>query len=200
MHHCVTKAELQGYAAQALNMALRDIEQTGGFNFLLAVCHSGETPPFYRMRKVEELVVEKLGEDWLNSGSTKDIGFDMLRLMVTTLPPEAVVFCTAANAFKGTDKLAALPAAEQLALLRASHDRHHQAAKEGLLELHDTLIALAQTLTLVCQYVQEVDHGKFVGKPDTTFFPQEGFEGRLKLYGGDLDDALHFFMQREPAE
>ena len=191
----MTDAALQGLAAQALNMARRDVEQSDEFNFLLAAYNASNTPPFFRLRRIEALVVERLGKDWLNSGRTKDIGFDLLRLAVKILPPDAIVFVTAANAFKTTDKLAALPAAEQLALLRASHARHHQAAKEGLMEVHDSIVALAQTPTRICQYMQRVHHGAFVGKPETKFFPQEDFHGRMKMYG-DGDGPLNFTQRK----
>lgn len=191
----LTDAELKGLAAQALNMAKRDIEQ-GEFNFLLASYHEKDTPPLQRMTKIEKLVVGKLGANWLNNGRTKDIGFDVLRLCIKLMPPDAVVFVTAANAFKPTAKLQALGWEEVLKSLDAGHSRHHEMVKEGLLELHDTLIALVQTPQMVCQYVQHVDHGKPIGPPETSFFPQDAFDGRLKMYG-DGNVPLNF-TQRKP--
>ena len=190
----MTDAELQGIAAQALNMARRDMEQ-GEFNFLLASYHQEDKSPLHRMRKIEVLIVGRLGKDWLNHGRTKDIGFYMLRMATSMLPPDAVVFVTAANAFKPTEKMAALPPQQMLDMLDAGHDRHHEMVKEGLLELRDTLVALVQTPTRVCQYVQEVHRGQPVGKPETVFVPQEDFDGRLKMYG-DGNSPLNFTRKK----
>jgi hypothetical protein len=178
----ITDAELQGLGAQALNMALRDMDR-GQFNFLLASYHGTDTPPFHRMDKIEKLIVERLGEKWLNSGSAKDIGFNMLRMAVSLLPPDALVIVTMINRFKPTAKLAQLPEAKQREVLDTSHDRHHQAVKDGLLEVCDSLFAIAQTPERVCQYVQDFNlHGKTVSKPDVMFGPQEQFSGRLKMF------------------
>jgi hypothetical protein len=178
----LTDAELQGFAAQALNIAKHDIEQNGEFNFLLASYHESDTPPIHRMTSIETLIIGRLGKDWLNNGRKKDVGFYMLRMAVKMLPPDAVVFATAANKFKATAKLAALPMKQQLDMLDTNHDRHHQMVKEGLLELHDTLCVLVQTPTRVCQYAQEIHHGQFVGKPEMIFTAQAVFDGRLKMY------------------
>ena len=179
----MTDAELEGFAAQALNMAWRDIEQRNDFNFLLASYHAEDVPPIHRMTKVERLIVSKLGEEWLNSGRTKDVGFLILRHAVAILPPPAIVFVTAANGFKPTDKFGALPEAQRLEIMNAGHDRHHQLVKEGLLEMHDVLVAVAQTPTRVCNCMQRYDRGKRVGNRETQFSPQENFDGRLKMYG-----------------
>jgi hypothetical protein len=176
----MTDAQLEGIAAQALNMAKRDMERRS-FNFLLASCHDGAG--LYRMSKVEALIIERLGEDWLNHGETKDAGFRVLRKAVDLMPPEAVVFVTATNAFKPTAKLQALTKAEQTKLLNGGHSRHHQAVKEGLLEIADSLTATVQTPERVCWYVQTVDHGWLVGKPEVRFASQAEFDGRLKMFG-----------------
>lgn len=178
----MTDAELQGVAAQALNLAKRDMQQNK-FNFLLASYHVGDVPPLHRMQKVEALIIEKLGEDWLNNGKTKDAGFRMLRFCIDVLPPDAVVFVTAANRFQPTAKFETLTEVQRQELLDAGHDRHNQAAKEGLLELHDCLCAIAQTPTRVCNYMQDFLCGHPVGNPDTSFFPQANFDGRIKMFG-----------------
>lgn len=175
-------AELEGLGAQALNMALRDMER-GQFNFVLASYHQSDTPPFHRMDKIEKLIVERLGQKWLNSGRAKDIGFNMLRMAVSLLPPDALVIVTITNRFKPAAKLYGLPEAKQLEVLNSSHDRHHQAVKEGLLEVCDSLFAIVQTPERVCQYIQDFDQrGKTVSKPDVWFGPQEQFSGRLKMF------------------
>jgi hypothetical protein len=61
----MTDAELQAIALQSLNLAKRDIEQKGPLCRLLAVSYPGEG--LKRMTGVEEIIVEKLGEDWLSS-------------------------------------------------------------------------------------------------------------------------------------
>lgn len=177
----LSDAVLQGLAAQALNLAKRDFEQ-GKFNFLLASYHESDGPRLHRMQKIEALIVERLGEDWLNNGRKKDIGFDMLRTATHILPPDAIVFVTAANRFESTAKLNALPDAQRIAMLNTNHDRHLQMVKEGLLEIHDGFSAIVQTPTRVCSYFQDFDRGEPVGKPITMFIPQADFDGRLKMY------------------
>jgi hypothetical protein len=177
----MTDAELQGVAAQVLNMAKRDIER-GRFNFLFAAYHVSDTPPLHRMEKIEALVVERLGEDWLNSGEAKDIGFHVLRLAVDMLPPDAVVIATGANSFKATPRLRALPEARQRALLNGGHDKQHQAVAEGLLEVCDAIVAIVQTKERVLQYVQEIGPHGPTGKPDAQFYPQADFSGRMKMF------------------
>src|SRR5215831_1034941 len=69
----MTDTELQGIALQALNLAKRDIEQKGTLSGLLAVSYPGEG--LKRMTGVEEIIVEKLGEDWLSSSAKKNVAF-----------------------------------------------------------------------------------------------------------------------------
>lgn len=181
----LTDAMLKGLCAQALNMAKRDLEQKQ-FNFLLATYHSAATPPLYRMTIVEQLIIEKLGENWLNSGWAKDAAFGVFREAVDLMPPEAVIFATAANMFKGTEKLDAIPEAAWEALLNAGHDEHHKAVKSGHMVLVDCIIAVAQTPERVCHYTQEVKRGRWIGAPNTSFFRQEDFRGRLKMFGKEI--------------
>jgi hypothetical protein len=176
----MTDAELQGLGAQALNMAKGDMER-GQFNFLFASYHQGEG--LHRMKSIEALVVEKLGEEWLNSGRAKDMAFKMLRMATSMLPPDGIVIVTAANRFSPTEKLLALPLAEQEAVVNASHHRHHKAVEEGLLTVCDSLHALVQTARRVCQYIQDYEPGAlFLSKPETRFYAQADFGGRLKMY------------------
>jgi len=183
----MTDAQLQGIAAQALNLAKRDLERHR-FNFLLAAYHECDEKKLYRMSEVEALLIERLGESWLNHGKTKDIGFQLLRLAVDTLPPDAVVFAFACNSFKPTPKLQAMTRAQQVELIKAGHDRHNQAVKEGLMSVCDALTVTVQTPERVCLYRQNMDrHHEPEGKPDTLFFPQAEFGGRLKMYGAKSD-------------
>jgi hypothetical protein len=180
----MTDAELQGVAAQALNMAKRDIER-GSFHFLLALYHECDTPPLHRMTEIEKLIIERLGEEWLNSGRTKNVGFYVLRLAVDLLPPDAVVIVTIVNSFTPTARFYELPEERRDELLR-SHDRQHQAVAEGLFTVCDALCAIVQTPTRVCQYIQEYDrHRRPTGKPRAAFLPQEDFDGRLKMFGAN---------------
>jgi hypothetical protein len=178
----MTRPELQGLAAQALNMARREIEQ-GSFHFLLAAYHEGETPPVHRMDGVEKLIIQRLGENWLNSGRTKAVGFGVLRIAVDLLPPDGIVLVTSANYFKPTAKFKELTEEERRKLVDAGHDRHHEAVKGGVLELCDSLLAIAQTPQEVCHYVQVLEKGRPVGVPEVLFCPQEAFSGRCKMYG-----------------
>jgi hypothetical protein len=179
--------ELKGIAAQALNMAKRDAER-GEFNFLLAVYNLGDVPPLMRMSKIEALIIQRLGEDWLNHGRTKDVGFGVLRECIDMKPPDAVVFVTICNGFAPTKKLLALSVAEQKKLVDAGHNAHHQAVKDGLLTVSDVLVAIAQTPERVCQYHQKLDeHKRLTGQPEADCSPQENFDGRLKMFGKHYD-------------
>ena len=178
----MTDAELQGISAQALNMAKRDLDR-GNFNFLLAVYHQADEQKLHRMVKVEELIIKKMGEEWLNDGLRKDIGFRIIREAVDWMPPEAVVFVTACNMFTPTEKLSKLPVEERRKLLDGGHDRHHEAVQTGLLAIGEGLLAIAQTPERVCMYQQKVEKLTFTGHPETKFFPQADFGGRMKMFG-----------------
>jgi hypothetical protein len=179
----MTDAELQGIAAQALNMAKRDLE-LDRFNFLLAAYNLCDQPPLHRMTEIEAVIIERLGANWLNSGRTKDLGFFVLRQAVDLMPPDAVVIATGVNRFQPTQRFHKLPEAQQRELMNSSHDRQHKAVAEGLLTVGDALFAIVQTPERVCQYVQDYDrHRQPVGKPQPMFFPQEHFNGRLKMFG-----------------
>jgi len=196
----LTDSEIEGISAQALNMAKRDIQQVR-FNFLMASYHAGDVPPLHRMTKVEAEIVSHLGEDWLNSGRAKDIGFYILRMAVDAMPPDAVVFCTAGNAFKPTSKLEAMPEAAVRELLDQGHDGQHQAVKEGLLILTDVLMAVTQTPERVCNYVQEFDgRHRPLGPPRATFLPQKCFYGRLKMFGKHYGDPEVNFTLKMPGK
>lgn len=181
----ITDPELKGLGAQALNLVKRDLEQ-GTFNFLLAAYHIGER--LYRLKKVEALIIERLGEDWLNSGSKKDIGFHILRMAVQVAPPDAAVFATVANAFTPTERFLALPVSQRHELLDAGYDRHHRAVAEGFLTVGDALCAIVQTPERVCQYTQDLQGGQPKGKPRSLILPQANFSGRLKMFG--TEDAI----------
>jgi hypothetical protein len=173
----VTDEILQGLAAQGLNLMRRDIAR-GGFNFLLASYTEGGQ--LHRMKKVEDLIIEKLGKPWLNYGRTKDLGFGILAYVAAIAPPDAIVICTPINWFKATAKLRALPPDEVERMMRSTHDEHHKAAKKGYLQIVDALCASAQNERRVCNYIEAVRAGT---PPECHFFDQQAFEGRLKMYG-----------------
>jgi hypothetical protein len=182
----VSDAELQGIAAQAFNMFKRDVERRK-FNFLLASYHAGQG--IHRMAIIEAEIVERLGEDWLNGGRTKDIGFRMLRLATKLLPPDAVIFGSVVNHFRQTAKLGELTDKQRHDLIGGGHDRQHQAVKEGYLTVCDALAVVAQTPKRVCFYQQDFDRRlEPVGAPKTTLCGQDEFDGRMKMYGGCMYD------------
>ncbi len=183
----ISEAELKGLAVQALNMATRDLEQGISFNFMVAVYDAGMNPPLHRARYVEKLVVDVLGETWMNGDVTKDCGFAVLRTAVTLLPPDAVVIVSGGNGFKVTAKFRSeLSPEQQQELFNASHARHHEAVKEGYLSVNDILVASAQTPALAGQWWRGVEGGRVVGELEGFITSQECLQGRLKMFG-ELD-------------
>jgi hypothetical protein len=185
----ITDAELQGIAAQALNLAKRDIERDR-LNFLLATYHEGEG--LYRMEQVEAQVCKMLGMDWLNSGARKDRGFAVIRKTVDLLPPDAVVFAARINKFESTAKLLALPQTEALRMATGGADQYHRLAKQGYFRIVDAVMCCAQTPERVCMYVQERHSpGRLPsGAPQTEFFDQSKFRGRMKMFGNLREENL----------
>ena len=183
--------DLKGIAAQALNMAKHDLE-LGRFNFLLAACNESGTIKLLRMAQAEALIIERLGQDWLNHGRTKDLGFSGIRSCIDLKPPDAVVFATMCNGFSMTEKFHALAPEQQKELVNRGHDAHHQAVADGLMLCEDILSAIVQTPERVCHYVQKVERGQFVGHPEARFSPQKDFDGRIKMFG----KGKHAFSQR----
>jgi hypothetical protein len=182
----MTDAELQGIAMQALNMAKKAAEREEAFAGLLASYHSGA--PLYRMKSIEDLIASKLGRGWLNSGSAKDIAFQLIREAVNAFPPEAMVWGTKINLFTPTDKLKQMGKEASLRLFRQGHDAHHEGVREGLLRMSDALMVVAQTPSRVCMCHQECDTTSFVGQPQIHFTDQSCFDGRTKFYGESKTD------------
>lgn len=186
----MTDAQLEGIAAQALNLAKRDQER-GRFNFLLATFHQ-EDGALHRMTKIEALIIANLGEEWLNDGAAKDLGFGLLRKAVGLMPPDAIIFVTAANMFKPTEKMKKLPFEEQERRARLGHDENHRLAKQGYYEIIDCLIAVAQTPERVCHRIQPVaPRGQTPDAPHTQMFDQKHFDGRMKFYGEPSPECFH---------
>jgi hypothetical protein len=184
----MTDAQLKGIATQALNMAKLDLER-GNLNFLLAAYIESLQPKLMRMDKVEKLIIERLGENWLNNGATKDLGFGLLRVCVDLMPPDAVVVVTICNGFSPTAKFHELTPEQKTEMINASHKRHHRAVEEGLLSVCDVLMAVAQTPERVVMCTRRVVRGEFDGQPEYRCAAQEEFGGRLKMFGEDKHAA-----------
>lgn len=180
----MTDQQLRGLAAQAFNLAKKDLERKG-FNFLLAAYHEGET--LHRMRDLEAVLIQRLGREWLNSGRSKDIGFGIIRLGVFLAPPDAVMFGSVINKFEPTERLLALGPEKQRELADGGHDAHHEAVRDGLLTVCDALHITAQSEERVCLYMQNLAGG---ARPDVHFCQQQEFGGRMKMYGNDPAELL----------
>jgi hypothetical protein len=183
----LTDAQLQGLGAQACNLAKLDMER-GKFHFLLASYHNGEQ--LHRMTMVENLIVEKLGEDWLSGGRTKDVGFGVMRTCVDLMPPDAFIFASMTNQFSPTEKFDQLTKKQKAELFDAGHDRHHRAVAEGLLLVRDVLTVLVQTPERICIHCQPMENGQPVGQAVSQCGPQDGFGGRMKMFGEDKKYAV----------
>jgi hypothetical protein len=181
----MTDARMTGLAAQALNMAKRDMEQRSDFNFLIASYHEGDG--LHRMSKVEAMLIERLGESWLNSGAAKDFGFGIIKLYTVMHPPDAIVLVTPVNMFKTTKAFDKLPVTDQAQIIEAGHDRHHEAVREGLMTISDALMANVQTVERVCVYTLERAAD---ARPEVRMFNQSEFRGRAKFYGGNSLDIM----------
>lgn len=180
----MTDPQLIGLARQALNMMKTAMER-GHRGILLANYYEGEG--VHRMDRVEKILADLLGEDWLDHGGKKDAAFMVLRKATEVFPqkPDAIIIVTASNMFKPTEKMQALPLEKQKKLINQGHDRHHKLAAEGYLKLIDSFTALVQTPERACISTQEVDGQFFVGQPDTRCLNQAEFGGRLKMFGED---------------
>ena len=178
----MTDDELKGIAAQAYNLAKLDRER-GQFNFLLASYTVGEG--LYRMKRIEAFIVKKLGEDWLNHGATKDIGFGMIRAANETLPVDAIVFATAINKFGPSKRLLAMKPKERAKFAHpTSADECRRLVERGLMTIQDSMMCNVQTPKRICMYVRAVEHGRETGDPaEVTFFDTDKFDGRLKMFG-----------------
>ncbi len=184
----MTDRELLGAARQTLNMARTDWELQGWpSSMVIASYHAADAPPLHRMRKIEQLLQDKLGRSWLDDEAKKDHGFYVLRLATAAMPPDAVVIVTPTNMFKSTAKAMASPGL----LKRMKTDtpgQRRQRVAEGLLELVDSVTAVAQTPQRVCTVAQPVRRGVYVGEPTVMFFDQAQFDGRLKMFGVKIDE------------
>lgn len=183
----LTEKELEGIARQALNLAQTDRELRGWqTSILLATYYAHDIPPLRRMETIEQLLREKLGERWLDSGAGKDAGFGMLRRAVGAIPntPDAVVIVTPTNMFRPTAKMRALPAAQQKRMTSGGHADHHRLAAQGYFEVVDSFTSVAQTPERVCIATQVAGADGAPGVKHMHML-QEHFGGRLKMFGKD---------------
>jgi len=188
----MTDPELEGIARQSLNMMKRDAE-CGKLNFFIGACaYEGE--PLHRMRKIEQQLIDRCGERWLNDERMKSRAFHTMRLIFSLLPPAAIVFGTAANMFRTTKKFDQLPAEEQEQMLDGGHDRHHTAVKRGLMTIEDVLQATAQTPQRVC--ISQWIRGHTQPEPPH-FLDQKDFAGRLKMFGPKVKLSDQMLAQKK---
>jgi hypothetical protein len=196
----ISQDELYGLAMQALNMAKTECAKGEWKGLALFSRHGGEAL-LHRMRKIEKDLAQRLGEDWLNSGAAKEAAFGIIRLVTALMPPDALIMVTAMNAFAPAEKYFALTEEERKGLherlQREGHIADHQAVKEGLLTLHDTLAALAQTPERVCICAQKIEENEFAGQPQVTHFAQAEYRGRTKFFG-DKDEIVNEFARKLP--
>jgi cyclophilin family peptidyl-prolyl cis-trans isomerase len=181
----MTDAELQGIAAQAFNMARRQMEQETNFSGLFAVYH--HDGGLRRWLMVEQLIVQRMGHDWLNKGHAKTLVFTILRLGVVTTNPEAVVFGSVVNEFPPTSKMRKLSLEKQKELIERVNRDPHLIAAQGFAEMRAALMILAQTADRVCMYTKPLG----IEEPASTkMSDQQDFGGRMKLYGFTEEQVL----------
>lgn len=192
----MTDAELEGIAAQALNLAKLNLER-GGFNFLFADYRHGQG--LKRLSEVENLIVAKLGEDWLNHGASKDVGFGVLRKVTSFFPPEllpdALVFASVINDFKPTPKFNKLSRAARHRIT-SNYQAAHKAVRDGILAMEDAIHVMVQTPARFCAYSQPIHRE---ARPRVLFGAQGEFEGRMKLFGCDPAETAQMLSWLEPA-
>lgn len=167
-------------------MAKTELRYRHQLNGILAIYFEGEG--LRRLRKIEKLVEEQCGVAWLNSGRAKDILFGVLCAGAKAIAPDAIVIVTAADKFVPTDAFEVLPDAEKDRLFRDNHPRD----MPQYFQPHDILISLAQTPERVCLYHQRFDSKRFqfIGEAEVKIGPQDGFDGRLKMYGVEPPEEI----------
>jgi hypothetical protein len=172
----LTDAELEGFARQALNASITEWRNTKKFNFYFGQVIPGEG--LVRMGRIESTIIERLGEDWLNHGSTKDIGFGLLRISTVMFQPLALAFVSVCNMFKPTAAFEKLPPKRQQQIAEGGADKCHEAVKRGLLELDEGFSAIVQTPERV--YMAH----RIIGQESITSQcgSQADYGGRTKLY------------------
>ena len=175
----MTDQELEGFAAQAFNLARTEWKQKNKFNFLLAGSYDGY---LCRFRTLETLIIEKCGEDWLNSSAKKHAVSQIIRMGTKLLAPPGLCIVAIADRWKTTKAFDAVPKSEQKKILEGPCEARHAATALGLLEAEEVLIAVAQTPQRVCFYTRQLSELETT-KPDVQTGDMATFDGTMKLYG-----------------
>jgi hypothetical protein len=144
-----------------------------------------------RLRKVEAMIIDKLGEDWLNSGATKDMGFGLLQIATSLAPPAAIVIVTVVNWFRPTKAFYKLPE-DRKQYFTENHDRHHEAVSLGYFRIEDALCAIAQTP----ERVGTVILPKSSKRLDAHFGDAADFQGRTKMFVSHQEAIEALLMMR----
>jgi len=176
----MTDQELEGFAAQAFNLARTEFQRKEKFNWLLASFHRGTG--LHRMTKIEALVIELAGEDWMNDSAKKErVGY-VLRIATHLMPPDAVALVSIADRWKPTDAFNALSEADQKKIMDGPRASRADAASLGLLTVDEVMVCWAQTPSRVCSYQRTLNELED-SQPLVQFGPMELFEGNFKLFG-----------------
>src|SRR5262249_32212795 len=161
----MTDAKLQGYAAQALSLLKTDFDLGRSEPFLFAYVLD-DNSRLRRVRNLEATMVQRAGRDWLDHRDKKAQVYGFLRLCTSLAQPEAVITANFIKMFLPTEKLRPLGQEVLMKPVTApSHHDHYRAVAEGLLAVHEALMALAQTKDRVCVYTHQCEKGQFDGKP-----------------------------------
>jgi len=176
----MTDQELEGFAAQAFNLARTEWKRKGELNWLLASFHKGRG--LHRMTKVEALVIEMAGEDWMNHPAKKErVGY-VLRVATHLMPPDAIALVSIADRWKPTDAFNTLSEADQKKIMDGPREARADATSLGLLTVDEVMVCWAQTPSRVCSYQRTLDELED-SKPLVQFGPMELFDGNFKLFG-----------------
>ena len=186
----MTDQELLGAARQTLNMARTDWELQGWpTSMVIASYHATDVPPLHRMRKIEQLLQDKLGRGWLDDEAKKDHGFYVLRLATAAMPPDAVVIATPTDLFRTTAKAMANPGLLTRMKTEHSPEQRCQRCAGGLAGVGGSPSRpWRRTPQRVCTVAQPVRRGVYVGEPTVTYWPQAQFDGRMKMFGVKIDE------------
>jgi len=175
----MTDQELEGFAAQAFNLARTEWKRKGEFNWLLASFHHGSG--LHRMTKVEALVIQMAGEDWLNDPERQaQVGY-VLRVATCLMPPDAIAVVSVADAWQLTDAFNALPKKDQNKILNGPREARNSAIALGLLTVEEVLVCMAQTPSRACRYQRRLDELNDA-KPTVDFGEMAQLHGRFKFF------------------
>jgi hypothetical protein len=177
----MTDEALRGIAAQCANLCKTEMRNKRSFNALIATYNKSDG--LHRMRKIERTIIEMCGEDWLNNGAAKEAAFGVMRMGLSVIPQECIVFATVANDFEPTARFERLPKEEKHRIAKEPGNIWDR-VKAGYFEPHDALVVTVQTPQRVCVYKQRMlGASLFVGEPIVGCCDQVNFYGRQKMFG-----------------